>query len=193
MAYTTVNEVKTYLGLSGENSDGLISNLVNAATAAIDSHTHRTFQAQVNETREYSLYDVENGVLWFDDDICEITTVTVDADNESGGTVLASGDYITRPRNKTPYYGIKIISSSDNTWTYSSSPDTAIEVSGKWGWSQTPPPNINHACVRLAGYYYRQKDAQTFDVTATPELGQITIPQGIPADVRVILKPYVKL
>ena len=42
----------------------------------------------------------------------------------------------------------------------------------------------------MASYFYRQKDAQVFDVTATPELGTITVPAGIPADVRILLDPY---
>lgn len=193
MAYATVAHVKSYLGLSGTGDDALISTLLSAATAAIEAHTQREFQAQVNETRDFSLYDVQNGTLYLDDDLCEINNITVEADNGSGGVTLATTDYITKPRNKTPYYAIKMISSSSNVWSYSQSPDTAIKVSGKWGWSQTPPNDIEHACVRLAGYYYRQKDAQVYDVTATPELGQITTPQGLPADVRIILAPYVKL
>ena len=39
-------------------------------------------------------------------------------------------------------------------------------------------------------FKYRQKDAQVFDVTAVPDAGVITVPQGIPADVKRILRSY---
>jgi hypothetical protein len=44
----------------------------------------------------------------------------------------------------------------------------------------------------LAAYYYQQKDAQVFDTVAIPDAGVITIPSGIPADVKLILAPYRK-
>jgi hypothetical protein len=68
-----------------------------------------------------------------------------------------------------------------------------VEISGKWAYSTTPPADIEHACIRLVGYYYRQKDAQVFDVTVIPEAGAITIPKGIPDDVKKILLPYRKV
>ena len=74
------------------------------------------------------------------------------------------------------------------TWEFDI--DGEVSVLGAWGYSTSPPDDIVHACIRLAGYYYRQKDAQVFDVTAVPDAGIITIPQGIPADVKLILDKY---
>lgn len=39
--------------------------------------------------------------------------------------------------------------------------------------------------VRMAAYLYRLKDSQVWDVTAEPAAGVITIPKGIPADVKL--------
>jgi len=65
-----------------------------------------------------------------------------------------------------------------------------VYISGKWSYSSSAPDDIVHACVRLSAYYFRQKDAQVFDVTAIPDAGVITMPQGIPADVKLMLEPY---
>ena len=114
-----------------------------------------------------------------------------DADNASP-TTIASTDYVTIPRNTTPYYGIKILTSSNETWDYTDDPENGIEITGRWAYSSAAPADITQACARWAAYMYRQRDAQVFDVTAIPDAGVITIPQGIPADVKMLLDPYVK-
>jgi hypothetical protein len=112
-------------------------------------------------------------------------------DYDGDQTTIPSTDYITMPRDETPYYGIKIKTSSDYDWDYSDDPEDAIAITGKWAYSETAPDDIKHACLGLAGYYYKQRDAQVFDTTAIPEQGVIQIPQGLPADVKIILDPYV--
>jgi hypothetical protein len=65
-------------------------------------------------------------------------------------------------------------------------------VAGDWGYSTTAPADIVQATLRLAAFFYRQKDAQVFDTVASPELGVITVPKGIPVDIRLLLDPYRK-
>jgi hypothetical protein len=190
MSYATVAQVKTYLGISAATDDALIADLLASASQAIDTLTHTTFAAQVNATRYFdSCDDVEGLTLMLDNDLCAIASIT----NGDGSTVI-SGRYVTNPRNTVPYYSISLKVSYGLMWTADNNGDSenAIAISGKWGYSQTPPPDIEQACLRLASYYYRQKDSQVFDVTATPELGQITIPQGVPPDVTRLIKPYIR-
>ncbi len=191
MSYATVAQVKTYLGITGATDDALIADLLATATQAIDTKTLRTFAAQVNTTRTFdACQDVDGDTLYLDRDLCEINTIT----NGDGTTVLAT-QYATSPRNDPPFYAIRLKSSYSLSWEADNNgnDEDAISISGKWGYSQTPPADIEQACLRLASYYYRQKDSQVFDVTATPELGQITIPQGIPADVVQLIKRYEKV
>jgi len=54
------------------------------------------------------------------------------------------------------------------------------------------PSDIRQACTALAAYFYRKKDAQTFDVTAVVESGALVIPQGIPATVTRVINRYRK-
>ena len=193
MAYCTVADVKEYLDIEGADDDTLINDLIDRTLKAIDSHTRRTFEDPgADATREFTVgTDTDGLVLLFDDDIYTITTVKTDADGSSPRTI-ASGNYITMPRNKTPYYGIKILSSSNEYWDYTDDPEMGIEITGRWAYSSEAPDDIVQACARWAAYMYRQRDAQVFDTTAIPSAGIIQIPKGMPADVKILLGPYVK-
>ena len=192
-AYCTNTEVKTYLGITGSGDDALITSLIARAQASIDQYTHRTFSSTADSTRSFTVGEDTDGLtLWFDEDITTITTVTTNAD-ASTGTTVSSTEYITMPRNRKPYYGVKIKSSADKDWTFEDDPESGVTVAGRWAYSTAPPEDVKHACIRLSAYYYQQKDAQVFDVTSIPEAGVITLPQGLPADVKIILDPFVKV
>lgn len=193
MAYTTAALLKTYLGVTGSGDDTLLTALIARAQSAIDHYTGRTFEASADTTRKFTVgVDTDGRMLYFDEDCAAITTVKTNADDGSGGTTIASTEYVTHPRNRTPYHAIDLLSSSSNSWTYTTDPEAGITVAGKWAYSTTAPDDIVHACIRLAGYYYRQKDAGVFDTTAIPDMGVIQVPQGIPRDVQLILNPYRK-
>ena len=188
MAYATIGAIKAYLDITGMGDDDLISDLNDDATTAIETHTDRIFRVDDNSTRNFdSCADVDGLTLFVDHDLASIDSIT-----NGDGTTVTSAQYVTDPRNATPFYAIKLKSSYSLSWEDDDNGDSedAIAISGKWGYSTTPPKDIRRACIRLASYYYRQKDSQVFDVTATPELGQITIPQGMPSDVRVLLNRY---
>jgi hypothetical protein len=192
MAYCTAAEVKTYGGVSGSGDDTLIGDLIDRAQKVIEVYTDRVFEASSDTTRTFTVgEDTDGRTLWFDEDCAAITTITNKADASTTEDV-ATTEYVTLPHNRTPYYGVRLLSSSSIAWDYDSAPENGITVTGKWAYSTTAPNDIKHACIRLSAYYYRQKDAQVFDVVAVPDAGIITIPQGIPADVKLILNPYVK-
>lgn len=192
MAYTTSALVKSYLGITGSGDDTLIGLLIDQACTAIDTYTSRTFSASADSTRYYTVgLDTQGRDLYLDEDLCSITSVANNADDGSGGTALTEGThYIGLPRNTTPFHVLRLLSSSDYFWQYTYNPEDGITVVGKFAYSENPPNDIIHATERLVGYYYRQKDSQVFDVTAIPDAGVITVPVGIPADVKLLLKPY---
>jgi len=180
---TGTHTIKKQLNLD----DDLLADLLARAQERIDQVAGWAFEAAADATHYFdAVDDVDGRVLFLDDPLCSITSIT------NNGTALTSDDYVTQPRNKTPWWGIRLKDSSSQSWTFSSTSEDAIEVTGKWAYSETAPADIVHACLRLAGYYYKQRDAQVYDVTASPEMGQITIPQGMPRDVREILTkpPY---
>jgi len=124
--------------------------------------------------------------LYLDADLAEVTTIT-------NGTAVAVTKYVTVPVNSTPYREIRLKQSAGELFTYSSDPENAISVRGKWAYSTSAPADIVQATIRLAAYMYAQKDASVFYVTAFPGEGVMTVPQGIPRDVREILDRRVKI
>jgi len=185
MAYVLKAAVKTYLGISGAGDDDLIDDLIDRAQTAIESHTGWVFEA-ATDTRYFGSGAVEGYVLWVGGDLVSITTLT---NGDDDATEIVTADYRLLPRNEgPPYYGIKMLTDTTTTWDFDI--DGEVSVLGTWGYSTSPPDDIVHACIRLVGYYYRQKDAQVFDITAVPDAGIITIPKGIPADVKLILDKY---
>lgn len=194
MAYCTSSDVKTYLGLGNSTGDDvLIGALVTRAQKWIDTYTGRTFESSTSPTtRRFTVgKDTEGQVLYFDEDLYSITAITNIADAVTTETI-SSSEYITLPRNRSPYYAIQILDSSDKMWDYDNDPEKGVTVSGRWSYSASAPADVVHACVRLAGYLYRQKDAQVFDTTVIEGAGVTQIPQGMPRDVKLILDPYVK-
>lgn len=189
MAYTTASNVKTYGGISGSGDDALIATLISAAQAAIDNYCNRTFEADEDSTRYYDAIGehIRGHTLYLDADICSVTTVT-----NGDGVEVASDEYTTLPRNTTPYRAIRLLGDSGKIWTYSTDWMDAISIAGKWSYSETAPADVAHACTRLSFFYYKQKDATMFDVTAI-EHGVVLAPIGIPADVKTILNGHRRL
>lgn len=177
MSYAELEDLKTYLKITTDADDPLLGDGLDAATRAIDLYTGRRFVG-TPATRYFTRDDVRDGVLWLDDDLLSVTTLT------NGDTsVLTSGYYWLYPRNAAPYHSIRLKSTAAWAWGQ----DGEIAVYGTWGYSLLPDHLIREACLWLGSYFYHLKDSQVFDVTATPELGQITIPKGMPQQLVVHL------
>lgn len=188
MAYCDVDELKEYLDISGETDDELLASLIAASQKLINSHCGRVFEAASDSTRYFdSSRDVSGSMLIFDGDICVITSIT-----NGDGTSVTVSHYVTEPRNQTPYYAVRLKTSSNKSWVDSISGDSenAITVVGRWAYSIAAPDDIVHACKRLAGYIYRQKD-NAGDLDRAVIAGNSTLlPAQIPSDIKMILQPY---
>ena len=193
MAYTTNTELKTYAGITEVVHDTLLTSLISRAQATIDAYVGFSFEAAADSTRYFDAASVRAGghvdgrLLTFDTWCCSITSVT----NGDGDTVAATY-YVTEPRNGSRYYGIKLLASSGLSWESQSDGDAekAITVVGKFAWSTTAPADIVHATLRLALWYYRQRDSSTdLDRPMLAE-GVTILPSMIPADVTRILDQY---
>jgi hypothetical protein len=180
-------ELQNYLGLTSSSDNELLNGFLLASQQMIDAETGRTFEAAGDSTRYFdAVMDVEGATLYLGNyDLCAITTIT----NGDGGSITGS-HHVTEPRNTTPYYAIKLKASSGKSWTYSTDPENAISVTGRWAYSTIAPASIVQACKRLAAYLYRQKD-NAGDLDRALVVGNSTIlPGQIPADIHALLRPY---
>lgn len=185
--YATLEELKTYLGITTDTDDDMLVDCLEAATAAIERYTGRVFEAEA-ETRYFDAEsDASGRTLWIDDCMEVLTVVNGD------GITLDSSYWYPIPRRTPPYFGITLRHNCPYRWTYTDDPADAIAVTARWGYSLTPPDDIRHACLRWAGYMYRQRESQLYDTTAYPEQGIIMTPQGMPKDVAQLLQSYVKI
>jgi hypothetical protein len=186
MAYADLQDVKSSLGIAADSGDAdeILDRLLTAAEAAIDRYTGRSFGVDTDSTRYFDACAIEGQVLYLDEELASLTSVT-NGDGES----LTVGDIKTRPRNIGPYFALVLPWSL--TWRLDDI-DAEISVTGKWGYSTAAPEDIRQATIRLAGYWYRLRDAQVFDTVTTAEGGALVVPKGMPADVQVVLQLYRK-
>lgn len=186
MAYTVAADVKTYLGITGSGDDALITVLITRAQAIIDSYCRRTFEASADTTRTFDpTVDVDQRTLILDDDLCVITSVT----NGNGATIV-TGDYVTEPRNRTPWYALTIKSNATVYWTHTGSHEGSISIVGKWAYSTTAPADVVHAAIRLTAYLYHQKDNSNDSGGDVVVAGTVAKAVTLPADVKQTLVPY---
>ena len=192
MAYATVTELQQYAKISNDVDNALLQSLVTSAVAYIEEHVGFSFEAAADSTRYLDASTYPNGAvygrtLYFGTWCAALTTVT-----NGDGTVITSDYYVTQPRNTGPFYAIKLLSSSGYTWEADSNddPENAISIAGRWAWSTSPPTDIKHATLRLALWYYRQRDNSTDMDRPLLAEGVTILPAQIPADVTDILDRY---
>lgn len=190
MTYTTLAQVKTYLDVSSSCDDALLGDLVARVDTVIDEYVGFALSTDTDSTRSFGIADTRGAYLYFDQKIAAITTVVNNADASSPDTVVSS-NYITFPRNETPYEAIKLLQSAGVEWTYTNDPENAIQVTGKWAWSDTTPQDVEHAAARLVSWFYRQRESQgQLDRPLLTGDGVTILPSQIPDDVRSILDRY---
>ncbi len=184
MPYATLEQLKAYVNIEADNNDDdvLLADLLERAQAMINAHCNRVFEA-VSESRCYTMRDVQGDVLFLDKDLVSVETLV---NGGAGGAEIATSDYVLLPRNERPGFAIQLI----NGASWDADDEHPITVEGAWGYSATPPEDVVHATIRLAAYLYRARDAQVFETTSTIAMGTMTIPHGLPVDVRLILDRY---
>ena len=127
--YCTLDDIRQYLGIvnTQDSDDSLITTLIQAAHQRINDYTKRNFEATSDTTRYFdAIHDVEGNTLWLDTDLCNVTSISND------GTALPAAEYVTNPRNDTPWSSLQIKSTSGYSWTYSTAHENALSVTGRW-------------------------------------------------------------
>lgn len=184
MSYATAVQVKEYLGISGTVvDDNLLDDLIERAEGLIDAYTGRSFES-TTATKYFGEDDTDGqDLILYGDDLLTVTTLT-----NGDGDEIASGYYRLFPRNDSPKWIIRLDESQ--SWSFSDG-DSEISVAGTWGYSATAPADIQHACVRLTAFLYRQKDnSADLDRPLITGDGVTIMPTNLPADVTRLLDRY---
>lgn len=198
MAYVASSDVKQYGGVPSSDSvdDVEITLLIGRAQKYIENYTGRVFESDSDsESTRYftAIDDVEGRVLYLDQDLLAVATITA---GQSSDTIVAS-DYVTEPRNDTPYFALRLKDNSDKCWDEDTSDgdyENAIVVNGQWAYSASPPADIKHATIRLVRWYYEQGRVNPQDERPVVlESGVTVLPAAIPSDIKEILNYYRRL
>jgi hypothetical protein len=187
--YATIDQLQTRLGMPGTLAADITANMnlaLTNASAIIDEQTHRHFEAMTDSTRlhDYATF-VEGRRLWLQGDLAQVTSVT-----NGDGQAIQLTSIKTDPLYNTPYFGLTLKTNSSQYW---SNGNADIAVTGRWAYSVTAPDAIVQATLRLAEWFYRQP-SNALDLDRAVIVGNTTIaPSAIPADVFVILRPYMRV
>lgn len=185
MAYATLQQLRDYLKIptaqTGDDTT-LLSPSIARAQSIIERVTSKVYEASIDSTKRFdAVRDVCGAQLFFDNQwIISITSVT-----NGDGVSVSSSSYVTEPRNTGPWYGLRMKASASSIWTFSTDPEDAIAIVGKWAYALSAPDYIVQATIRLAAYLYRQKDNAGGEADRPLLTGDgVTImPQALPADV----------
>ena len=194
MSYVAASDVVAYGEFDDAASDvPLLGTLIPLVQAAIDGYTGRTFESDSDDVASHYFTvdeDTLDLTLYLDDDLAAISSVY-------SGSVNMAGQYVTVPRNKTPYYALKLKDVASHDWSDGTdsdgSYDGAIIVTGNWAYSTTAPNDIKLVALKLTYLAYKQRVGleQTTQPVMTPS-GAMILPARWPADVLQMLEPYRK-
>jgi len=180
MGYTTLEALKSFGGFEEDDEDELLNALIEAATSLIENHTQRVFQIDSETDQAFSKLNFPTESRFSGATLYFYTEL---ADEASAITDSPTVSYL--PEDGPPYWGMY---KTDGDWAY-----PTVTVTGYWGYSKTPPPNIEIVCLRLAKWLYDMKDTQDGSQVVITQEGQVLLPQGLPNDVYELLKPYRKV
>jgi hypothetical protein len=192
MAYATVAELVAYAGIDRDRDNALLTSLIARAQATIEREVRFAFEAAADTTRNLDAASIRDGgnvdglTLYFPTWCASITSIT-----NGDGVAVASTDYVKLPR-QAPYYGVRLKHSKALRWEPDSNHDTedAIAIVGKWAYSTSAPADIVHATLRLALWFYRQRDNSTDMDRPLLAEGVTLLPSAVPRDVLDILESY---
>jgi len=185
--YATLAQLKTYLNITSNSDDALLTDLLTRATAIIEQMTRTTFAAPATTARKFSREEM----LW--DGILQRDYLVLPSGVYIAQLVGATdGDNVAVPLSEIDKHPIDApyttLARWDKRWCSASQQAT---ITARWGYSITPPADIVHATIRLAAWLYRQRGtANDPDRPTVADGGLVLLPSALPDDIRVILESY---
>jgi hypothetical protein len=184
MGYCTLVDLRSTLRITDDLDDDVLERAINAATARIDGHCHRTFVQEATVTAR--LFHADSNVVVVDD-ISTAAGVVVELWN--GSAYTPTSDYLLEPLNA--FAKGRPVTAVRNTkgWWYQLTAQPALQVSARWGWPAVPV-DVREACVILAGRMFKRGDS-LLGVAGFGDLGAITV-RSVDPDIRDLLNPYIR-
>ena len=196
MAYTNATDLKTYMDISGSTDDALLTVLISAAQKQIETLTGRVFEAAADTTRRFTpLGPNYDGNLWLDGitlgldtDLYSLTSIT-----NGDGSNIPTNAVSLLPLNGIPYSAIRIKLNTQYVWTYTGSPDGAVQITGRWAYSLTPPADVVQLTKETAARMYKRRNGTENRITDAISADGVFLPAfKLPDDIAKLLTPYIR-
>lgn len=187
--YASMSELKSYLGVTDTTQDALLQDSLVTASRWIEHHCSRRFYPDLTATARTFHPDYTYRAVV--DDFWTSTGLIVKTDEGDDGTfetTWTTADYSLEPSNGIidgepgwPFYRIVAVNR-----TFRCGRRPSLQVTAKWGWSQTPGP-VKQACAYLAEENYKLKGSP-FGVASFDQFGPIRMREN--PRVLNMLAPY---
>lgn len=193
MAYATLSDLRSYIGVTDQVDDVQLQIALNATESMIDAYCGRSF-SPAGTAATARVYASHLHALVFVDDCTAVTLVETDPSGDGSwtDTWAASGDWQAEPLNgvseglSVPYTQLRAV----GDYLFPVSAKACVRVTARWGWGQTPNV-IEQAVLLQAARLSKRRDSVT-GVMGGPETGLIRVGRAIDADVAQLLAPYRK-
>lgn len=182
MPYSTLVDVKAWLGVTSSTHDDMITSLIDVADRFIVQQTGVKWLATL-ETRTFDARrDVRNyGRDLFIGHHTSVTSVT-NGDSTIVDDYIRVGALFSEPKQilRMPVMGGKVW-----TWVSSSDPSNAISISANFGYADAVPADIEQLSIELTSWLYRGRDhAVPAEVLLAGKGGIIITPASLPPHIR---------
>ena len=185
MPLPTLDDLKSYLGVSGADEDALLQRSLDGAISlaeALSGLPVRSFEKDPRPTPAFpTLYS-----LYFDPvpNVARVETW----DEASGGWVDRLSTLQAAGLLEVEGFGCGVRYVTGLSLQRVDIPNGAAFLTDR-SWrviynadSNAVPAALSSAVLRLAAYAYRARDAQAFEVAYSPATGEMTVPRGLPQD-----------
>lgn len=202
--YVTVAEIKSDIpdspmfDVSDETYDTVLGNMVTAASRMIDSYVGGWANYFYPTTDSQTRYFDGNGEeQLYIDPMVSLTSVYV---SESGGRAATDytawtvdSDFFVAPYNYSsigmPIMSLVVDNDSGSKGTWGTT-RKGVKVTGVFGWSTTPPADVEQACkIQAVRFFMRSKQGYQ-DAAANPNMGEMYYVKELDPDVKILLNRY---
>jgi hypothetical protein len=185
VAYCTPADVRAYgrLNITSDDDDEVLSNIIDTVSLRIDQMHNLPvggYAVSADTTRYYQYTDIHRGRLQLDMACLSVTTLV----NGDASPIPAQA-FRLHPRNEERKWFIELLTG----WAWGIITDGEIVVTGKFGYSLTPPPNVVEAAAMWSGSILKRYQAALQDTSVNVELGQLIYSAPIPSQVIALLQP----
>jgi hypothetical protein len=197
--YATLSLFKAYLEKTDTADDGMLSQLLGAASAAIDTWCNRP-DGFIAVSTAVARYYVGSGKGYQMIDECTSITAVGVKDSIDGTAYTAwattdydkaAGSYTAPDFNRTPYTvlfckpGGAYSTFTSGVMGHIHAP--TVSVTATWGYATYCPDEIETACMMQAARWWKRLQGAMADSLASPDMGTLLYRQKLDPDVEQIL------